>query len=170
VQRKGPSRGAQRPGSAGFALALPALQRPRQGVFGQKPKRKAMNHTSTTTETIDVRRHRIKAALAAHHGSLERTRHWTRRLIYTPGVADMAELCGAYWLIDLIASHQINRKVAAEEFQVWTLNVQANQGLARATDGNNKLITCQQIEYTDFPLHEIKLYLDQGTLMLPGEY
>jgi hypothetical protein len=81
----------------------------------------------------------------------------------------MAELCGAYWLIDLIASHQINCKVAAEEFQVWTLRP-ANQGLARATDGNNELITCQQIEYTDFPLHEIKLYLDQGTLMLPGEY
>ena len=82
----------------------------------------------------------------------------------------MAELCGAYWLIDLIASHQINRKVAAEEFQVWTLNVQANQGLARATDGNNKLITSQQIDYTDFPLDEVKLYLDHGTLMLPGEY
>ena len=132
---------------------------------------KAMNNTTTTDETIATRRQSIEAALAAHCGSLERTRHWTRRLIYTPGIADMAELCGAYWLIDLIGSHQIDQKVAAEEFQLWTLNVEANQtGFARATDGNDKLIASQQIEFTDFPLDEIKLYLVQGTLMLPGEY
>lgn len=130
-----------------------------------------MSHETTTTETTDARRESIEAALAAHCGSLERTRHWTRRLIYTPGVADMAELCRAYWLIDLIASHQMDRKLAAEEFQLWTLNVEANRtAVARATDGNDKLLAGQQIAFTDFPLDEIKLYLVQGTLMLPGEY
>ncbi|MEO8714803.1 MAG: DUF6876 family protein [Acetobacteraceae bacterium] len=121
--------------------------------------------------SVDDRKQSILTALAQHRGSLERARHWTRRLIYTPGAADMAELCGAHWLFDLIASHQIDPKVAREEFQVWTLTVAANRTAeARADDGNGREIASQQIEHADFPLNEIKLYLDHGTLMLPSEY
>ena len=31
-------------------------------------------------------------------------------------------------------------------------------------------MTTQRIAFTDFLLAEIKLYVEQGTLMLPGEY
>ena len=37
-------------------------------------------------------------------------------------------------------------------------------------DGTGREVARQVIEFTDFPLDEIKLYLDQGTLILPGEY
>ncbi|PPQ34086.1 DUF6876 family protein [Rhodopila globiformis] len=125
----------------------------------------------TQRASADELRATIEQALAQHSGSLERFRHWAKRIIYTPGVADMAEICCAYWLIDLVASHQVNPSVRAEEFQVWTLTVAADRtALAVGDDGNGHGVARQVIEFTDFPLNEIKLYLDQGTLMLPGEY
>ena len=125
----------------------------------------------TLTNTADERADALERALAQHSGSLERFRHWTQRIIYTPGVEDMAKICNAYWLIDLVASHQITASVRAEEFQVWTLTVAADRtGLAVADDGNGREVARQAIEFTDFPLGEIKLYLAQSTLMLPGEY
>jgi hypothetical protein len=130
-----------------------------------------MDSTAAATPSADERKTQVENALAQHSGSLERTRHWSRRIIYTPGVADMAEICKAYWLIDLIASHQIDAKVRSEEFQLWELTVDASRkAVARATDGNSNPVVSQEIDYTDFPLDTIKLYLDQGTLMLPGEY
>ena len=42
-------------------------------------------------------------------------------IIYTDGVKDMAETCGAYWLIDLVISHQLSKAVKFEAFQVWML-------------------------------------------------
>ena len=38
-----------------------------------------------------------------------------------------------------------------------------------ATDRNGNTIARQQIEYSDFPLKEIKLYLIDGVLLLPSE-
>ena len=125
----------------------------------------------TKTDTADERKATIEQALAQHSGSLQRFRHWAKRIIYTPGVGDMAAICGAYWLIDLVASHQVTPSVRAEEFQVWTLTVADDRtALAVGDDGNGREVARQVIEFTDFPLDEIKLYLDQGTLMLPGEY
>ena len=66
--------------------------------------------SDTPVTTTDQRKTAIEHALAQHSGSLERFRHWTRRIIYTPGVEDMAKICNAYWLIDLVASHQIAQR------------------------------------------------------------
>lgn len=106
----------------------------------------------------------------------------------TQGVQYMAELCEAYWLIDAIISHQRNPKVRAEEFQVWTLHVAAkpparqhNQidAILICTDGNSTELTRQNIEFTDFPLDEIKIFTELGSidgkhtariLMLPTEH
>jgi hypothetical protein len=130
-----------------------------------------MDTTAATALSADGQKSQIESALAHHSGSLDRFRHWTDRVIYTPGVADMAKLCNAYWLIDLVASHQIDPRVRSEEFQIWELTVEpGRKAVARATDGNSNPVVSQDIEYTDFPLDMIKLYLDQGTLMLPGEY
>lgn len=122
---------------------------------------------TSTTLTADE----ISAALSNHTGSLERYRHWTGRLIYTPGIHDLAELCGAFWLIDLVASHQITASVRAEPFQVWKLTTTPDHTAAAiADDGNGRVIAEQRIEFTDFPLPEISLYLAEGVLLLPSEY
>jgi hypothetical protein len=112
----------------------------------------------------------------------EYTKHWTGRLIFTPGVRFLAEQAGAYWLIDAVASYQSRAypKVLAEEFQAWKLWVNPNRSATLTmTDGNtDKPIVTQQIEFTDFADSgetEAQLYcvLSPGqpaVLMLPCEY
>ena len=74
----------------------------------------------------------IEAALPHFTGTEEyhRMRYpWLRKdFLLTDGakyLVDKAGLIGgtAYWLIDIIASHQTNKKVAAQGFQTWKLYV-----------------------------------------------
>lgn len=105
-----------------------------------------------------------------------------RKMYYTNAVKCMAEECGAFWLIDLIASWQVKGKVRIEPYQHWTLKVDNKKGLAFATDGGKgaePVTLCRQvIQYTDFPKDRIDLILERGSvdgetfswvLMLPEE-
>lgn len=121
--------------------------------------------------TMKLTPEQITAILDGHSGSLERYHHHTRRFIYTPGVHDLAELCSAYWLLDVIASYGRHPKLVGEEFLVWKLAVHANRtATVTADDGNEHVLLRQHIHHTDFPLAEISLYLTDGVLLLPGEY
>lgn len=92
-------------------------------------------------------------------------------IIYTDGVKDMAETCGAYWLIDVVISHQLSKTVRCEPFQVWKLNrVKDDAFQLLATDGNDKQIASQQIPFSDFRYDTATLWLVNGCLMLPNEY
>ena len=111
-----------------------------------------------------------------------------RNFYHTDGAEFVAKEGDAYWLLDAIASHQMNPKVEREPFQVWTLKVKDNEGVLTATDGGKwdpkiddekeSVIARQEIDYTDFPLDEIKFWVEQGMtgtgregfiLMLPSE-
>ena len=125
-----------------------------------------------------------QAQLSQFCGDEERYRHWTRRLIYTPGVkfvADNGGQSGAYWLLDAIASYQPDRRIRdnpkLREFQVWTLKVDlpARTAVLFCTDGDGEAhVIEQQIEHTDFDLAEVRFYVCEGdgerVLMLPNEY
>jgi hypothetical protein len=73
-----------------------------------------------------------------------------------------------------------DRVVGPEPFQVWTLKVRSNRrGMVICDDGNGRELYLQELEYTDFPLPEMKLYccadgvLGQGVervILLPREY
>jgi len=100
---------------------------------------------------------------------------------HTDGIQFLAETAGAHWLIDTLRSWQIDRHVRQEEFQVWTLKVNLDKKSATliGDDGNHKVIARQQIQYTDFPLPEIKLYVEHGCIdgkneclvcLLPSEH
>lgn len=114
----------------------------------------------------------LTAHLAQCHSSERLYRHWTARLVYTDGVQQLAELAGAYWLIDAVASHQPNPLVRQEPFQVWVLSrITGRRFTLEMNDGNTtRAILRQDLEYTDFPLDTQTLYLTGGVLMLPGEY
>jgi hypothetical protein len=93
----------------------------------------------------------------------------------TDGVKVMAEMCEAFWLVTAIFSWQSKKKVKFESFQVWELSFidkeNPNKAVLTCEDGNNKRLASQQIDYTDFPLPEgVKLFLDNGILLLPSEY
>ena len=130
---------------------------------------------STTTETTasgtSPTQKQLLRELAHFTGDLERFRHWTGRTIYTPGVQYLAENANAYWLVDLVVSWQLQRKIAAARFQVWKLTVRPDRtAMAVATDGGDRELATQTIPLTDFPLEEVSLWLVDGTLMLPSEY
>ncbi|MBB1285241.1 hypothetical protein HRH25_12725 [Flavisolibacter sp. BT320] len=93
------------------------------------------------------------------------------KVLYTDGVKEMAEGCQAYWLIDLIISHQTNRTVSVEPFQVWDLNrVEGERFQIVCNDGKGKDLASQEITYSDFPYDLATIWLVDGCLMLPKEY
>lgn len=97
--------------------------------------------------------------------------HKPSLILYTDGVKDLAETCQAYWLIDLIISHQCKQAVNLERFQVWELQrVKNDQFSIKATDGNNNHVASQKISFSDFRYDIATIWLVDGCLMLPNEY
>ena len=83
------------------------------------------------------------------------------------------------WLIDAIASYQNHKRIRTNpmlrDFQLWELKVRVKDGRRSATltmraDSDQGTIIRQRIEYTDFPLDLIKLYVEGDTLLLPTEH
>jgi len=123
---------------------------------------------------------------------------WLRKdFLITDGAKYLADKAAAYWLIDIIASYQLNKKVATEGFQTWMLYVnhgeaayeqplptciptwkqsaRVNEALVTCDDGNKHILVTQEIPSTDFPLDEIQLYVTNNdyngiVVMLPSEY
>jgi len=88
----------------------------------------------------------------------------------TEGSKAMADLCQAYWLLDVIASYL--PKAKDKDFVLCKLKLNKNGG-AKFTMQEDSGITAfvtQEIPFTDFPLDEIKLYLIDNVLLLPSEY
>jgi hypothetical protein len=95
-----------------------------------------------------------------------------RDILFTDGAKYVADLAGAYWLLDEIALAQSDLPPGAmEEFQVWTLRV-ASRRIATLTceDGNGRTVFTKSIQYTDFPLPEIVLWFANNVILLPSEY
>jgi hypothetical protein len=95
-----------------------------------------------------------------------------RTVLYTDGVRYVAEHGQAYWLLDEIALIQpYDKSIAAEEFQVWKLEVQPDKtATLTCDDGNGHVVFSKEIPYTDFPLETITLYFANDVIHLPSEY
>lgn len=115
------------------------------------------------------KRLKLDEVFAMSTGSLSYFRHITGG-IYTEGVQNVAEIAGAYWLIDDIFSYA--RK---EEIQFWTLEVKgAKAVLTMREDSDRPEIVRREIEFTDFPEGTWKFYVAMQekvpVLMVPREY
>ena len=116
-----------------------------------------------------------KADLAQFTGSEQWYRHGINRdVLFTEGAKFVADRGGAYWLLDTIAICQRHeKKVAAEPFQVWKLEVNKHldeSALLTCEDGNGNKVYEKKIPYTDFPLDEITLWFANNTIYLPSEH
>lgn len=112
----------------------------------------------------------IQKTIESFYGSDESYRHGiNRNVVFSQGARFVAESCGAYWLIDEIAIAQFNHKVKAEEFQVWKLKVAGNKGVLTMGDGNDHTLFVMKLQFTDFPLPEITLWVENNTIYLPRE-
>ena len=109
------------------------------------------------------------------------TTQWHRwssltKLVCTDGAKYLAEEAGAYWLLDVIASHQnahaLKYSPRLQELQIWILRVNVDKScrLTCAEDSNIAPVVVQNIEFTDFSLKEIKLYVCNNVILLPSEY
>ena len=82
----------------------------------------------STTLSEEKKVQRVQEYCRQTTGTNEWYEHWTNVLTYTDGVKFVAETCGAYWLIDVVASYQrdpgFRRLLQAgtyRDFQVWRL-------------------------------------------------
>jgi hypothetical protein len=114
----------------------------------------------------------IATELKQFTGSSIFYKHWLG-LKYTEGIKYLADKTNCYWLLDAIFSHQTKKLLCDQnlrEFQIWYLRVENNSGILICEWDTNQEVLRQEIEYTDFPLSHIKLYLVETILMLPSEY
>lgn len=120
----------------------------------------------------------IRTQLAQFTGSATFTRHaLIPRMLMTEGVVYLASAAAAHWLTDAIGSYLLDKRAQQEPFQAWRLAVdtQSRHAVLIMTDGNgSEPIITQQIDYTDFLLEQIDLWLvadgEHWVLMLPTEY
>jgi hypothetical protein len=103
--------------------------------------------------------------------------HWYRfgldpRITCTDGAKYVADSAGAYWLLDEIAlAQRFEKAVAAEEFQVWKLAVNADStATLSCEDGNFNTVYSKPIPFTDFPPEGITLWFANNTIYLPSEH
>jgi hypothetical protein len=63
------------------------------------------------------------------------------------------------------------KSVSGEGSQVWKLTVNPDRSASLVCDdGNHNFVNTHQIEFTDFPIDEIKFYFTDNTILLPSEY
>jgi len=90
-------------------------------------------------------------------------------LLITDGIKALCEKFECFWLMDVIASYQPT--LMAEEFQVWTLEkIGENAAIIKCTDGNDKVLKSQMIEYTDFRADKATIWVEGNTALLPSEH
>jgi hypothetical protein len=73
-------------------------------------------------------------------------------------------------LLDEIALNQARPEIAAEAFQLWALTVTGSRAQLRCEGGNDNVVYAKDIDFTDFPLASVRLYVANRTIMLPTEY
>ena len=113
--------------------------------------------------------------LAHHTGTTQIYRHPLSSLLYTDGVKDLAEISGAYWLIDLVASYlpRMRQDPDIWAFSLWGITLTGGGGCSCSVtcrvDTDAEPYIQQDIGYTDFP-EDYEWYVVDGTMMLKSEY
>jgi hypothetical protein len=74
-------------------------------------------------------------------------------------------------LDEIALAQRGDKRVAAEEFQLWKLRVHSDQtATLTCEDGNGNAVFSKAIAYTDFPVEEITFYFTNSVILLPSEY
>ena len=118
----------------------------------------------------------IRYELKQFHGTSEYHKHLfpgKSPIILTDGCKYVRDVCKAYWLFDAILSYQCDKILRGINFQVWELK-QLRKDLTwqltcREDTGRKPLIS-QSIEFSDFPVDYIKIWVIDKVALLPSEY
>ncbi len=114
----------------------------------------------------------LRAELRQFTGSEEFYRHFTNVLIYTEGVKYLCARGRLYWLVDLIASLQTRalKDRALREFQLWELRIANGKAVLVCLRDSDDQAFRVPLKFADSALDFVRLYLQDGTLMLPSEH
>ena len=108
------------------------------------------------------------------------------QMLLTDGASHLAEKAHAYWLMDIISSVAPEKVNKGHDFMVAWLTKKEDGAEFILDDGNwsesqpqqpRNILYKQEIEYTDFPLDKIRLFVSflndssrHILIMLPSEY
>ena len=118
----------------------------------------------------------IKAELKYFKGSTIYYKHLfpgKSPILLTEGCNYVREQCHAYWLFDAILSYQEDIKLYGVFFQVWTLELQEKDLtwlLTCKEDKDKPPLITQKIEFSDFPLKKLIIWVIDKVALLPSEY
>jgi len=122
----------------------------------------------------------LTAALAQFTGTEGYYRYALGISLLTDGVKYLADAASCYWLLDAIGSYQPELAKHPDErlrdMQAWRLTVNPDKSavLTCVADSGEPPVVTQAIEWTDFPLPEIHIWIggegDKKIALMPSEY
>ena len=117
----------------------------------------------------------IKRALRGFTGTEKYHQHLfpgKSPILLTDGCRWVKETLNSHWLFDAILIYQNDKRLKGVNFQLWELR-QSKKDLSWlltcSEDSGQKPLISQKIEFSDFPLDYIKLYVICGIALLPSE-
>jgi hypothetical protein len=113
----------------------------------------------------------LRGQLARFRRSEEFHAHPSQALVYTPGVKFLAERCGLFWLIDVIAAWQWRalRDADLTIFQLWELRPIGTRRVLVCLRDADSMAFALPVGNRDSALDYVSLYVELGVLMLPSE-
>lgn len=143
------------------------------GLFVSRVPSAIRVRRNTKREVIqtDENQQQILSELAQFTGTTRYYRSTFGTLNLTEGVHYFREKLGAYWLIDVIETHQ--PFLTKAPFQLWGIYKRPDSSAAvveAREDTGLEAIARQEIRYTDFPLDEYELFCIDRTVLLKSEY
>ena len=135
-----------------------------------------MQTLSPYFNSTDMEALAIREELKMFHGTTEYHKHLfpgKSPIILTDGCKYIRDVCKAYWLFDAILSYQCEKILKGVNFQIWELRqirIDLTWQLTCREDTNKKPLIRQSIEFSDFPLDYIKIWVIDKVALLPSEY
>ncbi len=113
----------------------------------------------------------LRRQLARFRRSEETYSHPSQALVYSAGVKFLAERCGLFWLIDLIAAWQWRalRDPDLAVFQVWEFRPIGTRRVLLCMRDSESLVFALPVATHRSPLDYLNLYVEFGVLMLTSE-
>ncbi len=114
--------------------------------------------------------------MSQFHGTAEYHKHLfpgKSPILLTDGCKYVRDKCKAYWLFDAILSYQCDKILNGVNFQIWELKqlrLDLSWLLTCREDTGKKPMIRQSIEFSDFPLEYIKIWVIDKVALLPSEY
>ena len=118
----------------------------------------------------------IKNEIKQFRGTTEYHKHLfpgKSPILLTDGCKYIRDSCKAYWLFDAILSYQCDKILQGINFQIWELNrlkLDLTWQLTCREDTGKKPLIRQSIEYSDFPMDYVKIWVIDKIALLPSEY